>query len=152
MSVPALIASIFGSKAAKQTGILIGAQGFGMLLSFAFSVLITKGLDVGAYGMFRYAITFLAFGMMLLHFGWPYSAARLLALESDRSKQKQIVGASVMMLAISTVVGTIITLVAFFAAAAVGHHLPRILIWVAPFLYVTLGQYMIGSICQGLNR
>lgn len=123
-----------------------------MLLSFAFAILITKGLDVGAYGMFRYAMTFLAFGMMLLHFGWPYSAARLLALESDRSAQKQIVGAGVIMLVISTVVGTVITLVAFFAAEAVGHHLPRILIWVAPFLYVTLGQYMIGSICQGLNR
>jgi O-antigen/teichoic acid export membrane protein len=152
MSAPAFIASIFGSSAAKQCGLLIGAQGFAMLLSFAFTMLITRSLDVGAYGVFRYATTFLALAMTLLQFGWPYSAARRLALENDRSAQKQIVGACVIMVVISTVVGTTSTLVAFFAAEALGYHLPRILIWVAPFLYVSLGQYMIGSICQGLNR
>lgn len=152
MSDRAIIKSFFGSRVAKQCGFLIGTQGFAMLLSFAFTILITKGLDVAAYGMFRYAMTFLALAMTLLQFGCPYSAARLLALENDRSAQKQLVGACVIMVIISAVVGTAFTLVALFAAEALGYHLPRILIWVAPFLYVTLGQYMIGSICQGLNR
>jgi O-antigen/teichoic acid export membrane protein len=127
-------------------------QGCSTLLVFAFTMLITRGLDVAAYGMFRYAMTFLALAMTLLQFGWPYSAARLLALESNRSAQKEIVGACVIMVIVSSVVGTVGTLGALLAAERLGYHLPRMLIWVAPFVYVTLGQYMIGSICQGLNR
>jgi len=56
------------------------------------------------------------------------------------------------MVLISSGIGTIVTLLVFFTAAALGYHLPGVLLWVAPFLYVTLSQYMIGSICQGLNR
>ncbi len=146
------VVSAFGSRAAKQSGLLIGMQSFAMLLSFSFTMLITRGLDVAAYGMFRYAMTFLALAMTLLQFGWPNSAARLLALESERSAQKQIVGACVLMVIISSGIGTVSTLVGFVAAKALGYQLPHVLMWVAPFLYVTLGQYMIGSICQGLNR
>jgi len=115
-------------------------------------MLNTRGLDVAAYGKFRYTMTFLALGMTLLQFGWPSSAARLLALKTDRAAQKQIVGACVVMVTVSSVVGTVITLVALVAAKALGYTLPGIMIWVAIFLYVTLGQYMFGSICQGLNR
>lgn len=146
------LVTAFGRKTAKQSFLLIGMQGFGMLLSFAFTMLITRGLDVGAYGMFRYAMTFLALAMTLLQFGWPNSAARLLALESERSTQKQIVGACAVMVIICSGIGSVCTIVGFVAAEALGYHLPRVLIWVAPFLYVTLGQYMIGSVCQGLNR
>lgn len=123
-----------------------------MLLAIAFTVLITRGLNVADYGLFRYGMTFLALGMTLLQFGWPYSAARLLALENDRGAQKEIVGACLVLLMISSGVGSVLTLVGIAAAGALGHHLPRILIWVAPFLYVTLAQAMIGSMCQGLNR
>lgn len=152
MPDPAIIVNLFNSKAAKQCGLLIGAQGFGMLLSFAFTLLITKGLDVAEYGVFRYAMTFLALAMTLLQLGWPYSASRLLALESDRSAQEQIVGTCVILMIITTLIGTVITLVVVLAAEGLGYHPPRILTWVAPFLYVTLGQHMVGNICQGLNR
>jgi O-antigen/teichoic acid export membrane protein len=127
-------------------------QGLSMLLAIAFTVLITRGLAVADYGLFRYAMTFLALAMTLLQFGWPYSAARLLALENDRGVQREIVGACLLLVLISSGVGTILALVGVATAGALGYHLPRILIWVAPFLYVTLGQGMIGSICQGLNR
>jgi len=123
-----------------------------MLLGIAFAVLVTRGLAVADYGLFRYAMTFLALAMTVLQFGWPYSAARLLALENDRDAQKEIVGACLILVLIGSFVGTILTLAGAAAAHACGYHLPRILIWVAPFLYVTLGQTMIGSICQGLNR
>lgn len=131
---------------------LIGMQGFGMLLSFGLTVLITRGLDVANYGLFRYAMTFLMLAMMLLQFGWPFSASRLLALENERAAQKEIVGASLVMLMISVTIGTVMTFTGFWLAESLGYHLPRIIIWVAPFLHVTLGQYMISNICQGMNR
>ncbi len=144
--------SIFDSKFAKQSGLLIGTQGFAMLLSMVFTLLITKGLSVADYGKFRYLMTYLALAMTLLQFGWPNSAARLLALENDHNVQKQIVGACALMVIISSSVGTAITIAVFILAEALGHELPRMLLLVTPFLYVTLSQYMIGSICQGLNK
>lgn len=142
----------FASRTARQSAFLIATQGLAMVLSFAFTMLITRGLGVEAYGLFRYAMTFLALAMTLLQFGWPNSAARLLALESDPSSHKQITGACLILLLGSSLFGTVMTFAAWAAAAAAGYRLPRVLLWVAPFLYVTLGQYMMGSICQGLNR
>lgn len=131
---------------------LVGMQGFAMVLSFAFTILITKGLNVADYGVFRYGMTFLAFSMTVLQFGWPYSASRLLALQNDKAIQTELVGACVISMIIGSIAGTACTLVALYLAEALGYHPPRVLMWVAPFLYVTLGQSMIGSICQGLNR
>ncbi len=148
----ALAERVFASRAARQSGLLIAMQGTSMVLAMAFTVLLTRGLSVADYGIFRYAITFLALAMTVLQFGWPYSAARLLALESDRCVQREIVGACLLLVLVSSGVGLILTLAGMAVADAFGYHLPRILIWVAPFLYVTIGQAMIGSICQGLNR
>ncbi len=151
-TVLALLTGVFGSRAARQSGLLIVMQGSSILLATAFTVLITRGLTVADYGVFRYAMTFLALAMTVLQFGWPYSAARLLALENDRGVQCQIVGASLLLMLISSAAGALLTMAGLTAAEALGHPLPRVLIWVAPFLYVTLGQGMIVSICQGLNR
>jgi O-antigen/teichoic acid export membrane protein len=123
-----------------------------MLLSFALTALMTRGLDLAAYGAFRYATTFLAMGVTVLHFGWPFSAARLLALERQRSSQEEIVGTCAIAMMVSTAVGTVATVAIFFAAKVLAYDLPVILIYVAPFFYVTLGQYMIANSCQGLNR
>jgi O-antigen/teichoic acid export membrane protein len=146
------ITRFFASKAAKQSGMLIGLQGVAMTSSFALTILIVRGLDVAEYGTFRYVMIFLALGMTLLQFGMPYSAARLLALEADPSVQKEIIGACAAFVALTTIVGIIVTLAVVFAAEALGYGVPQVLIWVAPALCVTLGQYMLGSVCQGLNR
>jgi O-antigen/teichoic acid export membrane protein len=131
---------------------LMGAQGVSMVLSFLFTILIAKQLDVATYGTFRYAMTYLALTATVLQFGWPYSAGRLLALASDRVTQARIVGACVALVAGASLFGTLGTVVAFFVAGKLGYELPRILLWVGPFLYVTLGQQMLTNICQGLNR
>jgi O-antigen/teichoic acid export membrane protein len=136
----------------KQSGLLIGAQGTSILLSFAFTVMVTRGLNSAGYGLFRYAMTFMALAMTVLQFGWPYSTARLLALESDTRSQKEIVGAAVLLTVISTAIGCVMTLAAYKTAATFGYSLPLLLVWVSPFLYVTLGQGMLNSVCQGLNR
>src|SRR5688572_30206956 len=143
------LVSLSGNAAATQTGLLIVMQGCSILLAFALTMLITRTLDVAAYGLFRYAMTFLALAMTLLQFGWPYSASRLLALESDRATQKEIVGACVLMVGISTLIGVLGTTTLFLVAERLGFSPPRVLLWVAPFIYVTLGQYMITSVCQG---
>ena len=147
-----ILAELFRNQTARQCGLLIGTQGVGMVLSLVFTLLITKGLDVGSYGLFRYAMTFLGLAVTVLQLGWPYSAARLLAVEKQPSAQKEIVGACILITLASAAVGAVATLVVFFAAEGMGYHLPRILLWVAPFLHVALGQYMIRNVCQGLNR
>lgn len=140
------------SPQARQSALLMAAQGLGMLLALAFTILITQGLDVAEYGSFRYALTFMALAMTLLQFGWPYSAARVLALEADPVAQRGIAGACVVLVAASTLTAMVCVALGFHIAEALGYRPPQLLLWVAPFVYVTLGQGMITSMCQGLNR
>lgn len=140
------------SRGARQSGGLLIAQSLSTLLSFAFTILLTRGLDVGAYGAFRYAMTFLALALMLMQLGWPYSAARVLATEPATEVQREIVGACAILVLVSSVVGGLVTIAALQIAALLGQPLPTIVSWMVPFTYITLGQYMIRNICQGLNR
>lgn len=147
-----MIGNFIRQKIVKQSTLLMGMQILGMLLSFAFTVMVTKGLDVASYGVFRYAMTYLALSMTLLQFGWPFAAARLLASQAEKSAQEQIIGTCVLLLIGSTIAGAIMTVIVFYVAQNLGWNLPRALLLIAPFSYVTLGQGMIASICQGLNR
>lgn len=146
------LARVLKSATAKQSGLLMSTQGLAMSASFALTMLITRGLTVAEYGTFRYAMIYLALGSVVLQFGFSYSAARVLALENNTNAQKQIVGATVVVVILSTIVGVCATAAVIAAAQLLGSPLPDLLLWVAPFLYVTVGQYMVTSICQGLNR
>lgn len=137
---------------AKQSILLTAAQGSTLLLSFLLTIFIARGLSVADYGQFRYAMTFLGLAVSVFHFGWPISASRVLALESDRHAHRETVGACFILVAISSGVGTTVSLLLFLGAKVLGFQLPDVVIWILPFVYVTVGQYMISSICQGLNR
>ncbi len=145
-------ASLAGNRTVRESGVLMAAQGGSMVLSFAFTVLVTRSLDVAEYGTFRYAMTFLAMMMSVLQLGWPQSVSRLLALEGERHAQRRLVGASVMLLLAASGIGTVATALVVGTAGASGHPLPWILLWVSPFLYLTLGQQFLNSIGQGLSR
>lgn len=151
-SLEDVLSSVRRSRAAQQSGLLIGAQGLSTLLSFTLTILITKGLAVADYGSFRYAMTFLTFAMTVLQLGWPYSASRLLAMEDGRDAQRAIVGACFVIVSVTTLLGVAGTTAGLLVAERAGYQPARLLFWVAPFVYVTLGQGMITSLCQGLNR
>lgn len=136
----------------RQTATLVAFQGASIVLAFGLTVLLARALDVAAYGQFRFAIIFLSLGMTVAQFGLPYSAARLMALEPDGGKQGEIVGASCVIVGLCTVAGVIAVIVASLGAHLAGWSVPSLLIWIAPALYVTLGQAMVGSLCQGANR
>ncbi len=123
-----LLTTFAGSRSARQSALLMSSQGISMVLSFAFTVLIARSLSVADYGSFRYAMTFLAMMMTVLQVGWPYSAARLLAMEHDTLSQRQIVGAAAVLLVISSGIGTVGTLLVFRAATFAGHILPAIVL------------------------
>ena len=143
---------MLGGRAVRQYGVLVSAQAAGLLLSFVLTMVLTHGLSVTDYGMLRYIITFLALGSTVMQFGWPYSAARLLALTSERQEQKQIVGAATILLISCTGLGVLATAAGRQVAVALGYEAPAVLLVASAFLYVTLGPYVITYVCQGLNR
>lgn len=146
------LSRIADSFAASQSVSLIGWQALSLVASLGLTALMARGLDVPDFGEYRYAITFLAFGMTVLQFGLPYSLARLLALESSSAAQRKLVGLSVIVGALATLLGVVATFCVVLLAGAAGVDLPLILLWVSPALCVTLGQAMIANACQGLGR
>jgi O-antigen/teichoic acid export membrane protein len=152
MTAHATFARLMASSTARKFGLLVSGQGIGTFLSFALTVLIARGLSVEEFGVFRYAMTFLALGMTMLQFGAPYSVARILAIGSDRVAEKEIIGASAVIVAIGAAAGVLLTLFIDLGAGALGYEFPTLLLWISPALFLTLSQAMIGSICQGTNR
>lgn len=120
--------------------------------SLALTALIARGLDVADYGTYRYAVTFLTLGATLLQVGIPYSIARLLALESDVGAQRTLVGAGLVAVAVTTLVGVVMTAAFVFVAREQHWNVPHLLLWISPALFVTLGQLVVSSACQGLGR
>lgn len=118
--------------------------------SLALTALVARGLSVGDYGAYRYAITFLTLGMTLLQFGVPYSLARLLAVETDPAAHRRYVGLGVAVVVAASCLGAALTVVA--AATSGGRLVSWVLVWVSPALAITLGQAMIAGLCQGLGR
>jgi O-antigen/teichoic acid export membrane protein len=123
-----------------------------MVGSLGLTALIARGLDVADYGSYRYAVTFLVLGMTILQFGLPYSVARLLALEHDQAVQRNIIGVAMVVVVATTALGVFITGCTVLAGRTAGLDLRLLLFWVSPALFVTLGQMMMLSACQGLGR
>jgi O-antigen/teichoic acid export membrane protein len=137
---------------ARQSATLMAAQALAMLGSLGLTALIARGLDVADYGVYRYALTYLAFGMTVLQFGVPYSAARLLALHDDPDMQERIVGFGALAVLLATALGVALTLGATATGRWTGLTLPVVVLVICPALFVTLGQAFVTSACQGLGR
>jgi len=138
--------------AVRQSATLMVGQAVAMVASLCLTALIARGLAVADYGAYRYALTYLTFGMALLQFGIPYSAARLLALQQDPVAQGRIVGFGALAVVVATVLGVALTFVTISSGPLLGFVLPGIVLIVSPALFVTLGQAFVTSACQGLGR
>jgi O-antigen/teichoic acid export membrane protein len=148
----AKIRMLVQSGAARDSASLVVWQGVSMAGSLGLTALIARGLDVADYGTYRYALTFLTLGATLLQVGIPYSIARLLALESDAQAQRAIIGVGLVAVCATTVLGMLLTVVFVTAARNANWASLELLAWVSPALFITLGQLMVSSACQGMGR
>jgi len=86
------------SKTTIQTLLLLGAQLFGLAVGFVSSMLVAKVMGAEKYGILSFATAVIAFLSIFFEFGYFASVSRLLAVNQDKEKEKQLIGAAVVIL------------------------------------------------------
>ena len=100
------------SKHNKQVVMLYFATIAGTLFGFVASVINTYNLDVVPYGDLRYTQNIIQFLSVVVLFGYFSSGSRLLAISNDEKYSRKIKGAMVLILAVSSLLLMIGTLIA----------------------------------------
>ncbi len=90
-----MLKKLISSKTSKQTLILFIAQMFGMVVGFVSNMLLAKEMGVQTFGIYSFALATISFLAIFFEFGYFASASRLLAINHDKSKEKEYLGASV---------------------------------------------------------
>lgn len=137
---------------ARQYSLLLAANAAVAVISFVSNLLINNHLSELDYGTYRYAVNYLQLGVSIATLGLPYSAARLLALERDRGRQRRVIGAAYALMALACLAGLLLTWAAYFGARALGIAGMQSILAVAPLLLcVTVFEYTTASLCGGTN-
>ena len=90
-----MLKKLIFSKTSKQTLILFIAQIFSMVVGFVSNMLLAKEMGVETFGIYSFASAVISFLAIFFEFGYFASASRLLAINHDKSKEKEYLGASV---------------------------------------------------------
>jgi O-antigen/teichoic acid export membrane protein len=147
------IRAVVRHRYARQFSLLFTANVAVAVVSFFSNLLINNHLSELEYGTYRYATNFLQLGMNAVTLGLPYSAARLLALEQDRERQRRIMGATYALMGLACVAGLLLTWAIYFGAPLFGlKGLDGILVVAPLFLYITVLEYVISNLCTGANN
>ncbi len=94
------ISSLVASKRLRQVLALYTSTLVGVFLGFVASIINTNALDPAAYGDVRYVQNIIQLLSWLLLFGYFLSGSRLLALENDEEKRREIRGVLVIILGV----------------------------------------------------
>ena len=147
------IRSMLGSELGRKMGFYFVALLVNALLGIAVYGMLTRAMDVTAFGTYSFVIAFFAFTSMFFDFGVAPAGMRLLALLRDGDDHSRRIGA---LFALSAGVGVLYMLLvvaAAFVVDAVWHRQAGgILLAAAPLAAVYPLQEMVLSISQGTNR
>jgi len=89
-----MLKKLASSKTSIQTLLLFGAQLFGMIVGFISNMLLAKEMGVQVFGIYSFSLAIIFFLAIFFEFGYFASASRLLATNHDKAKEKELVGAS----------------------------------------------------------
>lgn len=89
------IKEVTNSKLIKQTAFLTIAQIIAMVIGFISSMLLAKEMGVELFGIYSFAIAIISFLAIFFEFGYFASVSRLLAINEDKTIEKEIIGASI---------------------------------------------------------
>jgi O-antigen/teichoic acid export membrane protein len=103
------------NKTVRQTLLLFVAQIFGLVIGFISNMLLAKQMGSYNFGVYSFALAVISFAAIFYEFGYFASVSRLLAQNREKQKERQLVGAALVILGvISTLFYFSILLVSFF--------------------------------------
>ena len=102
------------SKTSRQTFFLFFAQIFVMVLNFISGMLVAKGMGSVQYGVYSLALSIIMFLSIFFEFGYFASISRLLAQCKDEICEKELLGASLVVLIVISILFVLTVLILSF--------------------------------------
>lgn len=141
------------TKTAKQTISLYIAQIGAMFFGLLFTIINTRLLTKSEFGTLNFYIQVLTFTALIFEFGYFASGSRLIALEKDYKKEREIIGALYIIgLIISSAYIFILLIISFFVDNIFNSNVKYlIIIGLIPSIAFPF-QFLIQLIFQGSNE
>ncbi len=92
-----MIKKLLSSKTSKQTILLFVAQIFGMVIGFISNMLLAKQMGAATFGIYSFSLAIISFLAIFFEFGYFASTSRLLAINHNKHKEKELLGASIVL-------------------------------------------------------
>lgn len=102
------------SKTSRQTFFLFFAQIFGLVINFLSGMLVAKGMGSVQYGIYSLALSIITFLSIFFEFGYFASISRLLAQCKDEICEKELLGASLVVLIVISILFVLTVLILSF--------------------------------------
>lgn len=141
------------SRTAKQTIALYFAQIGAMIFGVLFTILNTRFLSKVEFGTLNFYIQVLTFIALIFEFGYFAAGSRLVALEKDYKKEREIIGTLYIIgLAISLLYILILIIFSFFVDSLFSSNIKQLILHgLLPSLAFPF-QFLIQLIFQGSNE
>lgn len=137
----------------SQSLSMLGSNIFALSLAFILNIIVVNNLTISDYGHYRYATNYLLFLSTLLFFGFQYSIGRLLALTDEKSQIERLLGGSLFIIFILSVIGAGFTIVAVFLIRSLTiYSLDPILYATSPYVFANLIVILLQNVLQGMNK
>ena len=141
------------SKTAKQTLTLYASQMLLAILGMVTSSLNARILGAKDYGILAFFFTITGFSILFFRFGFFSSIGLLLAQEKDKNKERELIGASILIgLLVGISYSLFIFISSFFIDSIFRTSINHILRIFSPILVILPFQMLIPQIGRGTNE
>jgi len=141
------------SKTAKQTLTLYASQILLVILGIVTSSLNTRILGPKDYGILAFFGTITGFTVLFFRFGFFSSIGLLLAQEKDKNKERELIGASILIgLLIGIIYSLFIFISSFFVDSIFKTDINHVLRIFSPILLILPFRMLIPQIGRGTNK
>jgi O-antigen/teichoic acid export membrane protein len=145
-------ASLFG-ETVRQAGMLFTAQTGSLAAGLLISLIQARWMEPAEMGRFAFCIAIITVGGVCFEFGLFSAGARVLALEQDGQRQRQALGALVILTAaVGLAFSSFIAAMSWPIDAIFKKDVHWLLLGAAALAFFQPFQYFIELGCQGLNR
>lgn len=141
------------TKTGKQTSMLYGSQIAILGLGILTGVINTRSLGPADYGILSFILALISFVSLFFEFGFFSAGARLLAITTNESEERECIGGLVVItIGIALSFSLVIFALSFFVDSIFHTHIGDILRIISILVCVFPFQYMIQQVCQGTNK
>ena len=145
--------SLLKSKLVRQTGVLSGSQMLVLITSTFTGMVNSRYLGPSGYGVYSFAMTAITFLSIFFGFGIFSAGARLIALASDDSEEREIAGTMIILGAVIALLFSVTVFGSSLIVDRIFHTNVRGLLMSASFITGALPLHqMMVQLYRGSNR